>query len=122
MTTTTSKPTPAQLEVLKRAMTKGYYGDKPEGRLMLHGFSMPTLGILVERGWVEKYKFVRDPQQRHDLVTSFEGCLADAKSSLDAGDWRKALDALETADDIQTTSAREYYWITDAGKAALEGK
>lgn len=82
------------------------------------GPNAPTLKIMVERGWLRR-AFLYTAAQRAKMAEEREGWITTAKSELEQGRWRAALQALELAKRSDENAAQRPYRITRTGRAML---
>lgn len=105
------KLSPAQRDTLLNATLRG-------GRVYC-SHSM-TKEILKEAGYIEQVPETRDDASREDLESQRGAFVNDAKQFLDNGNWQDARRALDLAALRQAALDRLVWWITEAGRRALE--
>lgn len=110
-TTTTRKLSPAQRDVLRNAMQRG-------GKVYCSYQS--SRDILKECGYIEQVLEIRDDAGRQDAEIERDNRIRNAKEALSVGNWTLALTALQLAQDTQCDLDRKVWWITEAGRRALE--
>lgn len=102
---------PSQRDVLLFAAT--------HGGMVRRNTRVTTEHVLLERGFIEKDKRIREPYARSKHIENMVGLVERARQPLEAGDWMKALELLESANFLKKELEDTCYWITDAGRKAV---
>lgn len=123
-----NKPSEAQFEVLARAMMSDWAGiEKPIGRL-LQGYgnsaSVTTIQAMLDRGWIERGKYIRDAIERSVIQGRIEARIELARNALiETGDepvkWHSSMKHLMAANDLDGLLNRQAYWVTESGRKIL---
>lgn len=84
--------------------------------------TITTQRILESCGFIEKAYHEKDEQSRQSLAADRDTFIGKAQELLARNCWQEASLALDEANYQQRDLNRQAYWITDAGRAAVEGK
>ena len=111
MTATNRKLSPAQREDLQHAVKRG-------GRVVCSRAA--TSAALAECGYIERRLEILANAERDKVIVKRDKFIAKAAAFLETGEWQLALRGLQLAQDEQRNLDREVWWITEAGRAAVE--
>ena len=111
-TKTTHKLSPAQRDMLANAVAW-------RGGMVLYSKTV-SMTILKNAGYIEEVLDIRESTERAKVMGERDGFIQDAKELLAANNWKAAHKALEHAQRRQHALDHKVWWITEAGRAALE--